>query len=116
MADFSKLQWRNKDFYEGGSIKFVQGEVNNVDFSGRFVTTNEREKIGYTKLVLATGRTPRRLPLEGFKNLDNVFTLRNVHDAKKIADHIGDKQRSSYVNQINFGPEVDLIDSPRAQS
>ncbi|EXM16709.1 hypothetical protein FOTG_15040 [Fusarium oxysporum f. sp. vasinfectum 25433] len=24
--------------------------------------------------------------------------------------------RSSYVNQINFGPEVDLIDSPRAQS
>jgi hypothetical protein len=25
-------------------------------------------------------------------------------------------QRSSYVNQINFGPEVDLIDSPRAQS
>jgi hypothetical protein len=25
-------------------------------------------------------------------------------------------QRSSYVNQINFGPEVDLIDSPQAQS
>ncbi|EXM21029.1 enoyl-CoA hydratase [Fusarium oxysporum f. sp. vasinfectum 25433] len=26
------------------------------------------------------------------------------------------RQRSSYVNQINFGPEVDLIDIPRAQS
>ncbi|KAH7486007.1 hypothetical protein FOMA001_g4996 [Fusarium oxysporum f. sp. matthiolae] len=25
-------------------------------------------------------------------------------------------QRSSYVNQINFGPEVDLIASPGAQS
>ncbi|KAK2923103.1 hypothetical protein FoTM2_016625 [Fusarium oxysporum f. sp. vasinfectum] len=102
MADFSKLQWRNKDFYEGGSIKFVQGEVNNVDFSGRFVTTNEREKIGYTKLVLATGRTPRRLPLEGFKNLDNVFTLRNVHDAKKIADHIGDKGKKIVVVGSSF--------------
>ncbi|KAM0186146.1 hypothetical protein ACHAPI_011836 [Fusarium lateritium] len=102
MTDLTKLTWRNKDFYEGGSIKFVDGKVNNVDFSGRFVTINEGEKINYTKLVLATGGTPKRLPLEGFKDLENIFTLRNVHDTKKIVNQIGDKGKKIVVVGSSF--------------
>ncbi|KAF4440715.1 hypothetical protein F53441_12226 [Fusarium austroafricanum] len=107
MTDLNKLQWRNKDFYESGSIKFIQEEVSNVDFAGRFVTTNEGERVDYTKLVLATGGIPRQLPLEGFKNLGNIFTLRNVHDAKKIVDQIGNKGKKIVVVGSSFiGIEV----------
>ncbi|RBR24661.1 uncharacterized protein FIESC28_02594 [Fusarium coffeatum] len=102
MTDLDKLTWRNKDFYEGGSIKFVNGSVNNVDFNGRFVTTEEGEKISYTKLVLATGGTPKRLPLDGFKNLENIFTLRSVHDTRKIVEQIGDKGKKIVVVGSSF--------------
>lgn len=37
----------------------------------------------YEHLVLATGGTPRRLPIPGFE-LNNVYTLRHVQDAQKI--------------------------------
>ena len=102
MTDLDKLTWRNKDFYEGGSIKFVNGSVNNVDFNGRFITTEEGEKISYTKLVLATGGTPKRLPLDGFKDLENIFTLRSVHDTRKIVEQIGNKGKKIVVVGSSF--------------
>ncbi|KAM0550840.1 hypothetical protein ACHAPJ_008704 [Fusarium lateritium] len=102
LTDLSKLTWRNKDFYESGSIKFVEGEVNKVDFDERFVTTEEGEKLSYTKLVLATGGTPKRLPLSGFKELDNIFTLRSVHDTRKIVNQIGDKGKKIVVVGSSF--------------
>ena len=59
-------------------------EVTSVDAQGKTVavgTTGER--VSYETLVLASGGTPRQLPIEG-KELGNVFTLRGVDDAKKI--------------------------------
>lgn len=41
------------------------------------------ERVAYETLVLASGGTPRKLPIDG-AGLENVFTLRGVHDAKKI--------------------------------
>ena len=41
------------------------------------------ERVPYETLVLATGGTPRKLPIEG-KDLGNIFTLRGVHDASVI--------------------------------
>jgi NADPH-dependent 2,4-dienoyl-CoA reductase/sulfur reductase-like enzyme len=42
-----------------------------------------KETIPYDALILAPGGTPRRLPIEG-ANLDNVYTLRGIEDAKKV--------------------------------
>ncbi len=47
------------------------------------VTFDTKEQIAYETLVLATGGTPRSLPVEG-KDLGNVFVLRRVEDAAKI--------------------------------
>ena len=41
------------------------------------------ERVPYGTLVLATGGTPRKLPIDGVE-LGNVFTLRGVEDAKNI--------------------------------
>ena len=44
---------------------------------------NGKDTLSYEKLVLATGGTPRRLPIEG-ANLENVYTFRGVPDSQKV--------------------------------
>lgn len=97
LTDLSKLQWRDSDFYKSGSVDIVEDEVTDVDFQKKTVTTKKGEKYPYTKLVLATGGTPKKLPLQGFNALDNIFTLRTVHDAKKIVEAIGEKKGKKIV-------------------
>lgn len=107
LTDPSKVAWRDKAWFDSGSVEWVEDEVNDVNFSERAVSTKAGKKIAYTKLVLATGGTPRRLPLEGFKVLDNIFTLRNVHDTKKIVEAIGDKGKNIVIIGSSFiGMEV----------
>lgn len=47
------------------------------------MTIDNADTLTYEKLILAPGGIPRRLPIEG-ADLENVFTLRGVEDAKKI--------------------------------
>jgi nitrite reductase/ring-hydroxylating ferredoxin subunit len=106
MTDVDKLAWRNKSFYESGSVEWVDGEVTDVDFSDKRVTTKAGGKFAYTKLVLATGGTPRLLPLQGFKVLDNIFTLRTIHDTKKITAAIGESKGKKIVVVEGISGEV----------
>jgi NADPH-dependent 2,4-dienoyl-CoA reductase/sulfur reductase-like enzyme len=107
ITDPDKLAWRDKAWFESGAVEWVDGEVNAVDFSDKSVTTTNGDKYVYTKLVLATGGTPRNLPLQGFKVLGNIFTLRSVHDTKKIVEAIGDKGKKIVIVGSSFiGMEV----------
>lgn len=71
--------------------------MQSIDFSARQVGTKSGASFTYSKLILATGGTPRLLPLQGFKVLGNIFTLRNVHDTKKINDAIGESKGKNIV-------------------
>jgi NADPH-dependent 2,4-dienoyl-CoA reductase/sulfur reductase-like enzyme len=107
LTDVEKLQWRDSAFYDSGSVQWVNDEVVDVDFSGRGVTTKSGEKHAYGKIILATGGTPRQLPLQGFKVLENIFTLRSLDDTKKIVAAIGDKgKRIVIVGSSFIGMEV----------
>ncbi|EHK24019.1 uncharacterized protein TRIVIDRAFT_92769 [Trichoderma virens Gv29-8] len=107
ITDAARLAWRDKSWFDSGSVEWVDGEVNGVDFSDRHVTTATGSKIPYTKLVLATGATPRTLPLQGFKELGNIFTLRTIHDTKKIVAAIGDKGKKIVIIGSSFiGMEI----------
>lgn len=102
MTDESKLAWRDKAWFESGAVEWIDGEVNSVDFAAKFVTTKNGSKFAYTKLVLATGGKPRLLPLQGFRVLGNIFTLRSVHDTKKIVAAIGDKGKKIVIVGSSF--------------
>ena len=107
LTDLSKLQWRDEEWYKSGSVDIVYDEVTGVDFASKSVTVKAGGKVSYSKLVLATGGTPRVLPLQGFKVLGNIFTLRNVHDVKKIVEAIGSKGKKIVVVGSSFiGLEV----------
>ena len=108
LADLSKAAWRQKDFYKDASIEFVEGEVKGVDFSSKKVSTKSGQDFEYSKLVLATGGTPRWLPLDGLKgDLGNVFLLRTLPDAQNILKAVGDNGKKIVVVGSSFiGLEV----------
>jgi NADPH-dependent 2,4-dienoyl-CoA reductase/sulfur reductase-like enzyme len=107
MTDPAKLEWRNDEWYKNASVQVVQDTVTNVDFSEKTVITKDAGKFNYSKLVLATGGTPRNLPLQGFKVLGNIFPLRSVKDTQAITSAIGEKGKKIVIIGSSFiGMEV----------
>lgn len=79
-----------------------------MDFAAKKVSTKSGQTYGYSKLVLATGGTPRWLPLDGLKgDLGNVFLLRTLPDAQNILKAVGDNGKKIVVIGSSFiGMEV----------
>ena len=108
LADISKVAWRAPEFYKDASIDIIEDEVKSVDFSGKRVSTKSGKTYEYSKLVLATGGTPRWLPLQGLKgDLENVFVLRSLPDVQGILKAVGDNGKKIVVVGSSFiGMEV----------
>jgi NAD(P)H-nitrite reductase large subunit len=105
--DASKIALRDDAWFKEGSVAFVSDEVTDIDFSGKKVSTKAGSSFPYTKLVLATGGTPKSLPLPGFKELGNIFLLRTVPHVKAILAAIGDKHKKIVIIGSSFiGMEV----------
>lgn len=62
--------------------------VTALDTAEHTVTLDGGESLGYSKLLLATGSTPRRLDVPGI-DLEGVFTLRTIGDAEAVRAAIG---------------------------
>ncbi|KAI4153378.1 MAG: hypothetical protein LQ340_002352 [Diploschistes diacapsis] len=97
IPDVNQVLLRPQAWYDESSIKIVKDEVTSVDFSGKSISTASGKSYPYTELILATGGTPKRLPLPGFKNLKNVFVLRKVHDAQAILSAVGENKGKKIV-------------------
>jgi NADPH-dependent 2,4-dienoyl-CoA reductase/sulfur reductase-like enzyme len=103
LTDLKKLHWRTPELLRDElQIDFRPGTVvTKVDTSQRTVTTEAGDTVSYTSLVLATGGTPRQLPLPGFKELGNVFTLRTVQSAEAIVSATSGGRKKVWVLQAN---------------
>lgn len=75
-----------------------------LDAGARVLTTDAGERIGYDGLVIATGATPRRLPAQ--PDLDNVFTLRTLDDAKGLRRALDGARRVCVIGAGFIGAEV----------
>lgn len=109
ITDPTKLYLQPEDWYKDGSIDFVADSVTSVDFDGKTISTKTGKSYPYNKLILATGGTPRQLPLPGFKNneLGNIFLLRKVSDVQNIVNAVGDKGKKIVIIGSSFiGMEV----------
>jgi len=105
--DPSKIALRDDTWFKDGNVAVVSDEVVDIDFSGKKIITKAGSSFPYTKLVLATGGTPKSLPLPGFKDLSNIFLLRTVPHVKAILGAIGDKNKKIVIIGSSFiGMEV----------
>ncbi|RFU33310.1 hypothetical protein B7463_g2981, partial [Scytalidium lignicola] len=105
--DPSKIALRDEAWFNEASIDFINDQVTEVDFPAKKVSTKDGKSFSYTNLVLATGGSPRTLPLPGFKDLKNIFVLRTAPHAKAINAAVGDGKKNIVVIGSSFiGMEV----------
>ena len=94
-----------------------------IDPASRTVTTATGVRLGYDKLLLATGSTPRRLSLPG-ADLDGVHYLRNIEDSDRIKAGFAQARRVAIIGAgwigletaaaaRNAGLDVTLLESRR---
>jgi 3-phenylpropionate/trans-cinnamate dioxygenase ferredoxin reductase subunit len=79
--------------------------VTAVDPAAHKVTLADGSRIGYAKLLLTTGSSPRRLPVPG-ADLDGVLYLRRVEDSDRIKDAFRFAKRAAVIGAGWIGLET----------
>lgn len=86
------------DFYAAHDIQVLTGDpVTEIDRAGGKVATRSGERLPFDRLLLATGATPRRLPVA---DLDGVLTLRTIDDSQRLHREL---QRAHHVTIVGAG-------------
>ncbi|MBI2054910.1 MAG: FAD-dependent oxidoreductase [Candidatus Sungbacteria bacterium] len=73
-----------KDFDDKDIRVFVGEEVTAIDTGRHEVALGSGGKIGYRKLLIATGGKPKPIPFEGAEKLSRIFRLQTIDDADML--------------------------------
>lgn len=85
---------RSVEWHEQNRIELKLGtRVISVDVDEQSVLTDLGEEFSYDKLLIATGGTPRTLPVPG-GDLDNIHTFQTFDDTKKLIRQIEQSERA----------------------
>jgi 3-phenylpropionate/trans-cinnamate dioxygenase ferredoxin reductase subunit len=76
-----------------------------IDRAARQVTLADDSRVGYDKLLLATGSSPRRLSVPG-AGADGVHYLRRIEDSEQIKDTLATASRVAVIGGGWIGLEV----------
>ena len=94
------------DFYEQNKIELFSGAAAvRVDVDEKTVELADERRLGYEKLLIATGTTPRRLALPG-GDLQNIFYLRDLDASLAIAGAMDPGSRAIVVGAGFIGMEL----------
>jgi apoptosis-inducing factor 3 len=109
LAGTAPEEWmplRSDDWYRDQCIDLrLNARVRAVDTSEREVELESGERLGFDRLLLATGAEPRRLKQEGFDG-EHVVTLRSLADARAIIDRAKPGSRAVIVGSSFIGLEA----------
>jgi 3-phenylpropionate/trans-cinnamate dioxygenase ferredoxin reductase subunit len=123
--DKAKLYVHDEGWYRENSVELRLGcRVTSLDPTGHQVQMEGGERVGYSKLLLATGASPRRLDLPG-ADLDGVCYLRRIDDSERLREAIRGGGRIVVVGAgwigletaaaaREYGCEVTVIEPQRA--
>jgi len=102
----AKLYVHDEDFYADNDIELMTGtRVESLDPGAHVVILAGGRRMGYSRLLLATGAAPRRLPLPG-ADLPGVAYLRVMGDSDALRDAITAASRVVVIGAGWIGSEV----------
>jgi len=100
------IPMRGDDFYREQRIDLrLATTVTGIDAAAREVSLGDGGKVGYDRLLLATGAEPVRLPLPGM-DLPHVHTLRTLRDCRAIIARAATASRAVVMGASFIGLEV----------
>jgi 3-phenylpropionate/trans-cinnamate dioxygenase ferredoxin reductase component len=107
--EFDQILLRPQQFWTEHDITMLLGaRVTGVDPAAHAVTTEGGEAIGYSKLVWATGGSPRKLPIPG-GDLSNVFGVRTKVDADAMKQAAKTAQNVTVIGGGYIGLEAAAV-------
>ncbi|WP_309073050.1 FAD-dependent oxidoreductase [Paenarthrobacter sp.] len=81
------------NWYGENDVELLLGSLtSSIDPAGHEVTLANGRRLGYSKLLLATGARPRTIPLPG-ADLDGVLTFRTLDDSLRLQSLLKDGGR-----------------------
>jgi len=90
---------REPDHYKKNRIEILTQRATVIDGEARVVTLADGRRLSYDRLLIATGSTPKREPVEGI-DLPGVHTCWTLKDARAILAHV---KRGTRVVQMGAG-------------
>jgi apoptosis-inducing factor 3 len=97
---------RGDDYYAEQRIELrLQAKVERIDVAAREVALGDGSRIGFDRLLLATGAEAVRLPIPGME-LPHVHTLRSLADSRAIIARAATARRAVVMGASFIGLEV----------
>jgi len=94
------------EFYSQNNIELKLGvNISTLDSNQKRVTTDAGLKLGYEKLLIATGGTPRKLSIPG-GDLDGVYYYRYLDDYLRIRSEAAEGRSAVIIGGGFIGSEV----------
>ncbi len=105
-----RLHLRPASFYAGERIDLVTGaRAVAIDRGAREVSLADGRRVGYDRLALTTGATPRQLPAAMGGALAGVLTMRGLADADALAARLAPGARALVVGGGYIGLEAAAV-------
>ena len=87
-VDDGRMDYRARDFYAANKVTAWLGvSAERIDAAGRSVTCGDGRQAGFEKLLIATGGSPIRPPIEGLET-QGVFTFTTWADQRAMEEYI----------------------------
>ena len=85
-AQYTKMH--DENWYDKRDIDlYLETRIEDINTEDKTVVTKDGEKYSYDKLLVATGGSPRKYPLdEGYENLEYMWTMRDAEEIKESAE------------------------------
>jgi NADPH-dependent 2,4-dienoyl-CoA reductase/sulfur reductase-like enzyme len=100
-----EVSYRPAWWYEEKQIELLLGaRAEALDPRARTVRLESGTELGYDKLLIATGSTPRKLPF--LASFENVHALRTIADARRLREELQPGARLAVVGAGFIGQEV----------
>lgn len=86
-----KILLQKKEWYDSNNVKlYIDKEVVSIDTKGGKINLNDETSIEYDKLLVATGASNFKPPIDGIDK-KNIFTIRELEDVKDIRKSVENK-------------------------
>ncbi|KAL1456948.1 hypothetical protein WDU94_001631 [Cyamophila willieti] len=107
---------RSEEFYKENDICMIKGKkmIGDSELKEKKIVLQDGTSIDFTKIYLATGSSPRTI--NQAHDVGNVFYLRTVEDANKIAPHINAESNVVVVGSSFIGMEAAAFCASKVKS